>query len=155
MLSRSALSLLQPYQPNLSVTWLFQRSMSVGINQKVDPDQINQLLVTVFGEMQRSGDQVLKPFLQDVVQFIPLSQTLLKTGILHPSLILKIIPRVGIPALINWMLHYFNLATYTVLYSISQKLQPWIATLSPAQQYEWHRRLEAWQYGSGNDYVGH
>ncbi|HTL90054.1 MAG TPA: FAD-binding oxidoreductase [Leptolyngbya sp.] len=155
MLDHSALSLLQPYQPNLSVTWLFQRSMSVGINQKVNPDQINQLLVTVFGEMQRSGDQVLKPFLQDVVQFIPLSQTLLKTGILHPALVLKIIPHVGIPALLDWMLHYFNLASYTALDSVAQTLKPWIATLSPSQQYWWHRRLDAWKYGSGNDYTGH
>ncbi len=155
MLGRSALKLLQPYQPNLSVTWLFQRSMSVGINQKVDPNQINQLLVTVFREMQRSGDQVLKPFLQDVVQFIPLSQTLLKTGVLHPTLILKIIPHVGVPALLDWMLHYFNLSTYTALYSVSQKLQPWIASLPADQQYNWHRRLEAWKYGSGNDYAGH
>lgn len=152
MLDRSSLSLLQPYQPNLSVTWLFQRSMSVGINQKVDPDQINQLLMTVFAEMQRSGESVLKPFLQDVVQFIPLSQTLLKTGILHPALVLKIIPHVGLAALLNWMLHYFNLASYTVLYSVAQRLKP---SLSPTQQYVWERWLEAWQYGSGNDYVGH
>jgi len=152
MLNHSALSLLQPYQPNLSVTWLFQRSMSVGVNQKADPDQINQLLATVFAEMQQSGEQVLKPFLQDIVQFIPLSQTLLKTGISHPALVLKIIPHVGIPALLDWMLHYFNLASYTALYLISQRLKPWIATLPSSQQYEWNRRLEAWQYGSGNDY---
>lgn len=153
MLNHSALSLLQPYQPNLSVTWLFQRSMSVGVNQNIDPDQINQLLNTVFGEMQRSGELVLKPFLQDVVQFVPLSQTLLKTGILHPGLVLKIIPHVGIFALLDWMLHYFNLATYTVLYSISQSFHPWIAKLPPAQHYTWHRRVEAWQFGSGKDYV--
>ncbi|MCU0551053.1 MAG: FAD-binding oxidoreductase [Leptolyngbya sp. Prado105] len=153
MLNHSALSLLQPYQPNLSVTWLFQRSMSVGVNQKIAPDQINQLLITVFGEMQRSGESVLKPFLQDVVQFVPLSQTLLKTGLLHPGLVLKIIPHVGGFALLDWMLHYFNLATYTVLYSISQSFHPWIASLSPAQQYIWHRRIEAWQFGSGKDYA--
>ena len=155
MLDYSALALLQPYQPNLSVTWLFQRSMSVGINQKVNPDQINQLLATVFTEMQRSGDQVLKPFLQDVVQFFPLSQTLLQTGMLHPAIVLKIIPHVGILALLDWMLHYFNLASYTALFAIVQKFKPWISTLPPAQKYLWHRRLDVWQYGSGNDYVGH
>lgn len=152
MLDRSALSLLQPYQPNLSVTWLFQRSMSVGINQKVDPDQITQLLVTVFAEMQQLGEPVLKPFLQDVVQFIPLSQTLLKTGILHPALVLKIIPHVGIFALLDWMLHYFNLASYTALYAIAHHFK---LSLPPTQQYVWNRWIDAWQYGSGNDYVGH
>lgn len=152
MLDRSALSLLQPYQPNLSVTWLFQKSMSVGINQKANPDQINQLLATVFAEMQQLGEPVLKPFLQDVVQFLPLTQTLLKTGILHPALVLKIIPHVGIFALLDWILHYFNLASYTVLYSMAQNFKP---SLPPSQQYVWNRWLEAWQYGSGNDYVGH
>jgi lycopene cyclase CruP len=150
MLNHSALSLLQPYQPNLSVTWLFARSMSVGINQKIDPDQINQLLVTVFDEMQRSGESVLKPFLQDVVQFVPLTQTLLKTGILHPGLVLKIIPHVGVFALLNWMLHYFNLASYTALYSVAKSLK--IAKRPLAHQYIWNRRIEAWQFGSGNDY---
>ncbi|MGG6265293.1 FAD-dependent oxidoreductase [Leptolyngbya sp. AN03gr2] len=152
LLDRSSLALLQPYQPNLSVTWLFQRSMSVGVNQKADPEQINQLLVTVFAEMQQLGEQVLKPFLQDVVQFIPLSQTLLRTGILHPAIVLRIIPHVGIFALLDWMLHYFNLASYTALYSIAQKFKP---TLSPPQQYVWNRWVDAWQYGSGNDYAGH
>lgn len=152
MLNHSALSLLQPYQPNLSVTWLFQRSMSVGINQKTDPDQINQLLVAVFAEMQQLGEPVLKPFLQDVVQFIPLSQTLLKTGIFHPALVLKIIPHVGIFALLDWMLHYSNLAVFSALYAIAQHFKP---ALSPTQQYVWNRWVDAWQYGSGNDYVGH
>ncbi|GAP98485.1 FAD-dependent oxidoreductase [Leptolyngbya sp. NIES-2104] len=152
MLNYSALSLLQPYQPNLSVTWLFQRSMSVGMNQKATPDQINQLLVAVFAEMQQLGEPVLKPFLQDVVQFIPLSQTLLKTGISHPGLVLKIIPHVGIFALLDWMLHYFNLAVFSALYAIAQHFKP---PLSPTQQYVWNRWVDAWQYGSGNDYVGY
>lgn len=154
-LDRSSLALLQPYQPNLSVTWLFQRSMSVGMNQKVNPDQINQLLVAVFVEMQQCGEQVLKPFLQDVVQFMPLSQTLIRTAIAHPALVLKIIPHVGVLALLDWMLHYFNLAIYTILSAIAQKLKPWIEALPPAQQYVWNRWVDAWKYGSGNDYVGH
>jgi len=47
------LALLQPYQPNLNVTWLFQRAMSAGIEQEVAPDQINQLLSVVFLEMSQ------------------------------------------------------------------------------------------------------
>jgi hypothetical protein len=35
-LSQNAIALLQPYQPNLSVTWLFQRSMSAAVNQKMN-----------------------------------------------------------------------------------------------------------------------
>ncbi|MDJ0775119.1 MAG: FAD-dependent oxidoreductase, partial [Mastigocoleus sp. MO_167.B18] len=46
-LSAEGLNLLQPYQPSLTVTWLFQKAMSVGINQKINPEQINQLLSVV------------------------------------------------------------------------------------------------------------
>jgi lycopene cyclase CruP len=151
-LTHQALSLLQPYQPNLSVTWLFQRSMSVGVDQKISPEQINQLLAIVFAEMEKSGDQILKPFLQDVVQFGPLSQTLLKTGLSHPDLILNIIPQVGMGALLDWMKHYISLANYSVLYRFKPFLNDWIKTLPPMQQYYWNQRLKSWEYGSGNDY---
>ncbi|MGL5080910.1 MAG: FAD-binding oxidoreductase [Microcoleaceae cyanobacterium] len=151
-LDSKALSLLQPYQPSLSVTWLFQRSMSVGSHQTVDPDQINQVLAAVFQEMKQLGEPVLKPFLQDVIQFLPLAKTLFKTGISHPALILKIIPQVGLGNLVTWTTHYFNLAAYSVLYPLAKPLEPLAKKLSPAQQYYWHRWLEAWQYGSGQDY---
>ncbi|NDJ16027.1 FAD-binding oxidoreductase [Myxacorys almedinensis A] len=153
VLNHQALSLLQPYQPNLSVTWLFQRAMSVGRNQTVPPNQINQLLTTVFNEMAQSGDHILKPFLQDVVQFVPLTQTLLKTGVLHPGLILRILPQVGLTNLLDWMMHFANLALYAGLYPIGISLQSWIKRLSPTQQYFWNRQLEAWKYGSGRDYL--
>lgn len=84
-LERGALSLLHPYQPNLAVTWLFQRSMSVGIHQTIDPNQINELLSTVFQAMETLGDPVLKPFLQDVVQFSALFQTLAQTTLTEPT----------------------------------------------------------------------
>ncbi len=151
-LDKSALSLLQPYQPNLSVTWLFQRAMSVGIDQQVSPDQINQLLGTVFQAMQQLGDSVLRPFLQDVVQFSPLSQTLLRVGFKHPSLIAKVTAQVGPVALLNWMRHYLQLGLYSRLYPLEPALKPLVASLSPTQQYYCHRWFDAWKYGAGGDY---
>jgi lycopene cyclase CruP len=152
VLNHNALALLQPYQPNLAVTWLFQKAMSVGVNQKVAPNQINELLAGVFEEMAKLGDPVLKPFLQDVVQFPALFQTLAKVSIAHPNLVMKIIPQVGLTNLLDWMLHYINLAGYSALYPLGRSLQPWIKTLPPTQQYYLLRWLESWQYGSGNDY---
>lgn len=151
-LSNQALSLLQPYQPNLTVTWLFQKAMSVGIEQKVGANQINNLLSAVFIEMQKLGEPILKPFLQDVIQFSGLTQTLLKTGLMHPLLVMKIIPQVGIIALLDWTVHYISLGIYSILYSLNQHIEPWIKTLSLQQQYYWHRRIDAWKYGSGGDY---
>ncbi|MEA5617597.1 FAD-binding oxidoreductase [Cronbergia sp. UHCC 0137] len=152
-LSASSLTILQPYQPNLSVTWLFQKAMSVGVNQKIPPAQINQLLSVVFEEMQQLGTPVLKPFLQDVVQFLPLTQTLLKTGLFHPGIVAKIIPQVGLANLVEWMLHYSSLSVYTALFSLSPMLEPLVKSLPKEQLYYWHRLVDSWKYGSGGDYV--
>lgn len=152
-LSRSDLALLQPYQPSLAVTWLFQRAMSVGVQQQVAPDQINQLLSGVFEQMEALGDDVLKPFLQDVVQFPALFQTMLRVALTHPVLVLRVIPQVGMLTLLEWMLHYVALGLYTMLnlWGIAL-LQPWRSQLSPAQQYRLDRWRDAWRYGAGQDY---
>jgi lycopene cyclase CruP len=145
-LNHSALSLLQPYQPNLSVTWLFQRTMSVGVNQTLEPNQINVLLSDVFIAMNQLGDRTLKPFLQDVVKFSGLSQTLWQTSLRHPGIIFRIIPQVGILPLLQWVFHYANLGIYTVMSFIGIQIFP------PAQEYYWSRWIDAWRYGSGDDY---
>ncbi|MGK7872890.1 MAG: FAD-binding oxidoreductase [Xenococcaceae cyanobacterium] len=148
-LSRDALSLLQPYQPNISVTWLFQRTMSVGIEQKVAPNQINDLMSGVFEVMDKLGDDVLKPFLQDVVQFPALSKTL---PLVKPGLVVPIIPQVGIAPLLDWSIHYINLALYSGLYPLGKLMEPIAKNLTPLQQYYYHRWLDAWKYGSGGDH---
>ena len=151
-LSREALAQLQPYQPNIAVTWLFQRAMSVGINQQLAPNQINQLLSGVFQAMEQLGDGVLRPFLQDVVQFSGLSKTLLLTALTKPGLVLPVIPQVGLTTLLDWIVHYINLGIYTGLYSLGKLMNSIVKTLPPIQQYYCRRWLEAWCYGSGGDY---
>ncbi len=151
-LSAQDLALLQPYQPSLSVTWLFQKTMSMGINQRLEPSQINQLLGAVFEEMEKLGEPVIKPFLQDTVQFSGLSTTLLKTAIAHPQVVLKVIPQAGLPALLDWLIHYGNLGAYTVLYHLITGFQEPLSHFPLAQQFRWQRWQEALKYGSGQDY---
>ncbi|MBD0362343.1 MAG: FAD-binding oxidoreductase [Coleofasciculus sp. C3-bin4] len=151
-LSQNALAQLQPYQPNIAVTWLFQRAMSVGINQQLPPNQINQLLTGVFQAMEQLGDDVLRPFLQDVVQFPGLSKTLLLTSVTKPGLVIPVIPQVGLTTLLDWIVHYINLGVYTGLYSLGQPISSRVKTLPPLPQYYCRRWLEAWRYGSGSDY---
>ncbi|NES64276.1 MAG: FAD-binding oxidoreductase [Okeania sp. SIO2D1] len=151
-LSANALALLQPYQPSISVTWLFQRSMSVGVDQKVEPNQINQLLAGVFQVMDRLGEFVLTPFLQDVVQFPALAQTLFMTSLKQPGLVIKIIPQVGIGNLLDWMRHYFNLGIFSLLSTIGDTMGFLVAKIPLVQNYYYRRWIEQWQYGSGGDY---
>lgn len=152
-LSAKALALLQPYQPSLAVTWLFQKAMSVGVDQNIPPEQINQLLSVVFQEMQKLGTTVLKPFLQDVVQFSALTQTLLKTGLANPGLVAKIIPQVGLINLLDWVVHYGNLGIYTTLFWLSLMLETLVKYLPSQQKYYWHRLVDGWKFGSGSDYL--
>ena len=148
-LSQKDLALLQPYQPNISVTWLFQQTMSVEVDKEVNPEQINNLMSGVFAVMDRLGDGVLKPFLQDVIQFAPLAKTL---PLVDPKLVLPLLPQIGIGSLINWLIHYFYLALYSVLYSLGKLAQPIVKNLPPTQQYYYQCWLDTWKYSSGNDY---
>jgi lycopene cyclase CruP len=147
-LKQNDLSLLQPYQPNLSVTWLFQKTMSLPITKKANPNQINELMSGVFQVMDELGDEVLKPFLQDVIQFPALAKTLI---LVNPKLVLPLLPQLGIMTLVDWGFHYFNLALYSGLYPLAKTLNPLMQNLPPVPQYYCHRWLDAWEYGAGKD----
>ncbi|MGQ4648809.1 FAD-binding oxidoreductase [Lyngbya aestuarii] len=151
LLTQKSLAQLQPYQPNIAVTWMFQRAMSVGRQQQLAPNQINDLLTAVFEAMAKLGDDVLRPFLQDVVQFSGLSKTLLLTSLTKPGTVIPVIPQVGLTTLLDWMVHYFNLGIYTGLSSLGQLTTEPLKTLPVVPQYYYHRWLEAWRYGSGRD----
>ncbi|MBL1209154.1 FAD-binding oxidoreductase [Geminocystis sp. GBBB08] len=140
------LGLIQPYQPNISVTWLFQKTMSVDMNTQANPNQINNLMSGVFEVMDKLGDDVLKPFLQDVVQFSGLTKTL---PLVNPQLVLPLLPQVGLPILLDWFKHYANLGIYSGLYPLAKSLQPFTKNLTPQQKYYYHRWLDIWQYGAG------
>jgi lycopene cyclase CruP len=144
---------LQPYQPNLSVTWLFQKSMSVGVGQQVEADRINNLLSTTFTAMQKLGDPVLRPFLQDIVQFPALSQTMLAMAVADPILVAKIVQQVGLGTLFDWAGHFANLGGYSLLNQLAPQVQQWIPGQSSVQQqYHWACRRNAWLFGSGGDH---
>lgn len=153
-LSAAALGWLQPYQPNLSVTWLFQEAMRVGIDQPLPPDQINRILGTIFGDMSALGEATLKPFLQDVVQLPALAKTLLRTSVQHPGLVAQIVPQVGVGAIVRWLPHYSALAGYSLLRPAAETLKPLAKRLPEKQQYQYHRWLDALRYGTGSDYRG-
>ncbi|MGK7933853.1 MAG: FAD-dependent oxidoreductase [Microcystaceae cyanobacterium] len=150
-LDNNDIHLLQPYQPNISVTWLFQKTMSVEVNRNPNSQQINQLMSGVFEVMDRLGDDVLKPFLQDVIQFPALAKTLIQV---HPKFVLPVLPQVGLSPLIDWTFHYGNLALYSLIYPVAKNLDAVVNGLPIKQQYYYHRWLDQMKYGSGKDYHG-
>jgi lycopene cyclase CruP len=146
-LARDDLRALQPYQPNLSVTWLFQKSMSVRVDRTIEGDRINRLLSTTFTAMEKLGDDVLLPFLQDIIQLPALSQTMLAMAVADPILIAGVVKQVGLANLADWMVHYLNLGSYSIL----NQLDPLWQTIGD-RRYHWQCRRNAWLYGSGGDY---
>ena len=150
LLDSKSLGLLQPYQPNLSVTWLFQKSMSVGVNQSIAPNKINEVLSTIFADMESLGDDVLRPFLQDVVQFPALARTMLRTSTKHPALVASILPQVGVGSVAGWMRHFVSLGGYSALNKMESSVDT--RKKSDKAQYYADRWREALMYGSGGDY---
>ena len=158
-----SLGMLNPYMPNLSGTWLFQRAMSAPRGTRPADDFVNTLLSTNFGVMQRLGDSVLRPFLQDVPQFGALTATLANMMATRPLLIPRILVHVGPEALLDWFRHYLLLGLYSLLWTalggpLTAALQPrGLATrlLPPRAAYALARWLDAWQFGSGLDYGHH
>ena len=153
-LRRQDLALLQPYQPNIAVTWLFQQAMRVPTKpnyRTVDfpGDRINALLGSVFAAMERLGDEALRPFLQDVVRFPALTQTLLLTAALHPNRVVPVVPQVGVPALLDWTGHFLQLGLYHGLAGWEQPITALADRLPPQQRYVLQRWRDAWTYGAG------
>jgi hypothetical protein len=155
LLSKEDLGKINAYTPNLSATWMFQRSMSVRMGQKVDPKFVNRLLATNFEQMDQAGLRTIKPFLQDVVRFDGLVSSLAGSFVADPTFMPQIIAHVGLPALVDWLGHVSMMGLYTVLdAAVSPVAEPIVDIIkNPRQRFHWKRQMEAWKYGSGRDYV--
>jgi len=153
-LDRACLTAMVPYQPSLSVTWLFQRAMSVRVEERVrDPNVINRVLSTNFAAMEKMGLPVLKPFLQDVVRFGGLSRTMLSMAATDPKLVLEVVQKVGPGSIAEWYLHFMSLAAFDVSSRVGGATQGSVERLikDERQRYFYRRFLEALEFGAGLD----
>ncbi|MGF1575380.1 MAG: NAD(P)/FAD-dependent oxidoreductase [Cyanophyceae cyanobacterium] len=150
---RTDLARLQPYQPNLAVTWLFQQTMCVSPQSPpTDPMQINRLLSTVFAAMSELGDPVMRPFLQDVIQFGGLSLTLGRVTLTHPVLVARLASQLGIQPLVSWSGHFGALGLYDLLAKLGKWGDPLSQKLPEGLHHQWQRWQRTWVYGSGQDF---
>jgi hypothetical protein len=154
-LHKDDLGEINAYTPNLAATWMFQKSMSVKMGQNVDPKFVNRLLATNFQIMDDMGIRTIKPFLQDVVRFDGLVGSLARSFVADPKFMPQIVFHVGIPALADWLGHVSMMALYTALHGVlSPVLFPIVDSMKdPREQFRWRRRMEAWKFGSGADYI--
>jgi flavin-dependent dehydrogenase len=149
------LKYINAYNPSLSAAWMMQRSMSIPADLKnYDVDFINRLLGGNFDAMEKMGDATLKPFLQDVIQPVPLGKTLVKQITADPLFVLSIFGRVGVSPLLNWMVHYIAMVVYSGAYTVADKYGILGKTeeMSPWRKYIVRRAVQRWQFGSGLDF---
>ena len=114
-LDRECLATLNQYQPALSASWLFQKCMSVRPGARPPRDFINRLMGINFGVMESLGDDVSRPFLQDVVKFDSLGKTLLTMAATKPLFVPQILVQAGPGPILDWFGHFANLGVYTLL----------------------------------------
>lgn len=154
-LHKDDLGEINAYTPNLSAAWMFQKAMSVKVGQDVDPKFVNRLLATNFQIMDDMGERTIMPFLQDVVRFDGLVGSLARSFAADPSFMPQIVAHVGLPSLIDWLGHLGAMGLYTALHAgVSPLIEPFVnKAKDPRQRFRWRRRMEAWKFGSGADYI--
>ena len=98
----------------------------------------------------------MRPFLQDVLQFVPLLQTLTLAAGQDLFTPFKVVPQVGLVAMADFFYHFSALAIYTLLAVIVAEPVKQIATFLPRKyQFRAKRLAEGWKFGSGLDYYDH
>jgi flavin-dependent dehydrogenase len=161
IVDKEALGTINAYQPALSAAWLFQRCMSVQVGSSKSPLSssktfINDLMRINFGVMQNLGDDVLKPFLQDVIRFKPLTRTLLSMTKNNITFVPSILLQSGVEPIVDWFRHFVALGAYDALEPIVDPGMRWAKNtnaLSARSKFLVRRYLEAIEYGAGNDSV--
>lgn len=156
MLTKEDLSAINFYAPNLSASWIYQRAISIKRGKwPLDPRFVNRFLATNLEVMHKMGPRTLKPFLQNVIRFDGLVGTMARTLLSDLTFAPKVVSWVGFPALIDFMVHVGMMGVYGALdTALSPLLRPvGDKTFKNARiRYYLHRKMDAWKYGSGNDY---
>lgn len=77
---------------------------------------------------------------------------MLSQVVTKPLFIPAIIENVGLGALVEWVPHFGNLALFGLLYNLGTPFRPVVRYLPSRDGYRFRRLLDAWEYGSGNDF---
>jgi len=133
--------------------------MSVQPGQKtagplLDEYGINDVLSSNMKAMADLGEDVQRPFLQDVVTAGGLSQTLAAMAISNPLLAVKMVPFLGAAELLNWSQHYIALLGYAAAFPVLLAVRDVVrerGLLDGRNMFRLNRMVDAARFGSGAD----
>jgi len=154
-LHKDDLGYIHEYNPQIGVGWFLRDIMSVSIHKKVNPQFTNRVLSVYLKAMYDSGPETIQPFMQDVLKFDALVGTMVTGIVADPGLTVDMVKHVGLRRTLEFLGHIANMGLYGLLdASVSPIMEKRIEKMNnPRERFQWRRRLEAWKYGSGNDYV--
>lgn len=152
-LSRRHLSKIHPYQPSLSAAWLFQRAMSLKpgqmANQGIPANHINRLMRCNMIVMKLFGDRVMRPFLQDTLEFLPLAVTMGGMLLKDPIVVCRVLFQLGPMLIAEWFVHFISILVYTVGNVVLWPMRRVV------KWYWFQRMVYALRWGCGGDYEYH
>jgi len=155
-LSRAGLSRVNPYQANLRAAWLFQASMRPPVRKGAwSDDFVSKVLVATFEVMEKEGEAVMLPFLQDTLRADGLVATIGGLMLAKPLVAAEILLRLGPLPLADWFFHFAAMLVGSIVGSEQSRalLKAAAPALPAGTRYAADRAVEGWQYGSGLDYV--
>lgn len=154
-LTKDDLAAINSYTPNLSAAWMFQKAMSIRPGQSVDSKFVNRLLAINFEVMDSMGIDTIKPFLQDVVRVDGLVGSLAGSFKADPLFMPQIVAHVGLPTLAEWIGHVWNMGVYLACDAVvSPVVEPFVDRIEDKKErFQMRRKMEAWKFGSGSDYI--
>mmetsp|Transcript_39631 Transcript_39631/g.88797 ORF Transcript_39631/g.88797 Transcript_39631/m.88797 type:complete len:638 (+) Transcript_39631:55-1968(+) len=153
LLSAESLREINPYLPNLSMQWTMYRSIAQPPED--EPEFVKRMMGGILSASSRCGTEVMMPILQDVFSLEALVPTLASWMSRDPGIIPLFIKSMGFENVAGALSHLGALTLYTGLSKLEPMIRPAVDVLPPAERFTWHRRFEAWKYGSGLDYGEH
>ena len=153
-LDRASLTLVNGYAPNIAATWMFQKSFVHPVSSQRPASFVNRLMRQNYVNMEDLGDDVLRPFNQDVVQPRALLQVLGLATVRDPLNIPILCYWIGPRELVEWLGHFAMMLLYDGAHHImGDRVRAYSHRLPDQKQGFALRRLaDAWEYGSGMDY---
>ena len=155
-LAKGDLAAVNGYAPNIAATWMFQRSFVHPVGSDRPAAFVNRLMRQNYENMEALGDDVLRPFNQDVVQPRALLRVLALATVKDPLNIPVLLFYIGPRELAEWLGHFGAMLVYDLLHhALGEPVRGWADRLPDARNaYRLRRLADAWEYGAGMDY-GH
>ncbi|KAH8064687.1 hypothetical protein JL722_1566 [Aureococcus anophagefferens] len=155
-LAKGDLAAVNGYAPNIAATWMFQRSFVHPVGSNRPAAFVNRLMRQNYENMEALGDDVLRPFNQDVVQPRALLRVLALATAREPLNIPALLFYIGPKELAEWLGHFGAMLVYDLLHhALGAPVRAWADRLPDARNaYRLRRLADAWEYGAGMD-CGH